>query len=155
MVNFFSYRLIFGILPLICCGCSSIYDYSSEVVDYYFYPDTQTFHITTLETTNGHRPVYLLIKSTDFAHFILDDYPAIVAAIDNPSEDPANLATFCLLPGTTTSCEFKVPPGKGLGFYALYTNPKQDWKYLINTKQTFHTVNVRLGEHEIESVELE
>lgn len=146
-------RVIF--LLIVLSSCSPLYDYTCGPVVDYFSSDAQTFHITTYPKTNDRSPVYFLIKSTDFAHFIVDDYAAIVAAMGSPSEDPDIIATFCLIPGTKTTFEFKVPPDKGLAFYALYTTPKEDWKYLINTKQSYKTVNVILGEHEIESVTVE
>lgn len=148
-------RCVIFLFLTLFSSCTPIYDYTCAPVVEYFASDAQTFHLTTLPTTNDRSPVYFLIKSTDFAHFILDDYPAIVAAMENPSEDPDIIATFCLLPGTTTNFEFKVPPGKGLAFYALYTNPKEDWKYLINTKQSYKIVDVRLGENEIQYVAIE
>lgn len=148
---------LFGILLLLVLtsSCSFLYDWTCAPVVDYFYPDAQTFYLTTRKSTNDRSPIYFLIKSIDFPHFLLDDYPAIVTAMENPSEDPDIIATFILLPGTTTTFQFKVPEGKGLAFYALYTNPKQDWKYLMNTKQNYRTVKVLLGEQEIESVDIE
>jgi predicted component of type VI protein secretion system len=135
--------------------CSStIVSYSSAVMDYFSSP-LKTFQINTTSQTNDGTPVYLLIKSADFSHFLLEDYQTIVALMVHPNEDPDFLASFCLIPGTSKTVELEPPIDKGIAFYALYTSPGSNWKYLINTEEDFKKIEVQLGQNEIESVRLE
>lgn len=133
------------------CSCSSAISYCTS----YFIPEPSpevTVTIKTVEKTNGGAPVYLLIKATDFSHFLMDDYESIEASMAYPEEDWAPLALICLFPGTSETVQILPEEKKGIGFYALFTHPGANWKQILNTQSPFNEIELQLGEDEIESV---
>lgn len=85
----------------------------------------------------------------------MDDYKQIAAKLTHPEEEPSYLISLCLLPGTTKTIELKIPEEKPIAFYALFTNPGDGWKMILNTEVDYKKVVVILGEHEIQSVRFE
>ena len=158
----FRRSLLILICTLSCSSCSYLADGCDYVVscvsyiDYFFPPDTAvTFEIKTSAACNDLTPVYFLIKATDFSHFLMVDYQQIATEVAHPEEEPTYLASLCLLPGTTKTIKLEVPEDKAIAFYALFTQPENGWKHLINTEECFTKVEVLLGQHEIESVKIE
>lgn len=133
------------VLFCICCQCEAGF------TDF-FVSKTKTLRVETTSTTNDRTPVYLLVKATDFSHFLLDDYQTIAALVAKPDEE-GYLASLCLIPGTTKTLTIEETE-QPIAFYALFTKPSEGWKYLLNTEESFKKIEVVLGEHEIKSVKV-
>ncbi len=143
-------HLYFLLIFFSCSSCSCVsYFFGSEEKEREI-----TLNVKTAESTNDHAPLYLLIRETDFPHYLMEGYQQIAADVSLPDEEAPPLATLCLFPGTTQTVILKPLENKAIAFYALFTKPGQEWKSILNTRQEYTEVDVVLGEHEIESIHI-
>jgi hypothetical protein len=152
-------------LAVVCCSCSHVSEYCSQAADFYQYvsdfpyfsePETNTLtlQIETVKSTNQGTPFYILLKSTDFAEFLREDYQNIASLVSLPSDDPNHLASICIIPGTTKTIKVKTFKDKSTAIYCLFTYPGEGWKYIIDTEEGPQKVKILLGEHEIKSINI-
>lgn len=134
-------RPIFLVLLLALAGCLPTKN-----------EDEVTFLIKTGKTTNQGTPLYVVIKETNMAQFLTQDYHQIAAQSFWKEEDTTTLVKKVLVPGTTSKISLP-PPGKdkSLGVYFLFTQPGESWKYILN-KPKAEKVKILLGEKEYKSV---
>jgi predicted component of type VI protein secretion system len=113
-------------------------------------PETVTFQIKTTEKTNQGIPLYALVKSTDFSHFLSDDYRKIAHQKMIAEADPTcHLA--CLIPGETKTIRVEKKDDKPIAIYFIFTQPGEEWKYMINEEKVQHA-KILLGEKEIKAI---
>ena len=114
--------------------------------------DEVTFLIKTTKATNYGTPIYVVVKETSMAQFLIQDYHQIAAQSFWKEEDTSNLVKKVLVPGSTHKITLAVPSkDKSLGVYFLFTNPGDCWKYILN-KPKAEKVKILLGEREYKSV---
>lgn len=134
--------------------CSDLYFYVSEFpffseADY----NVLTLQFVTNKSTNHGTPFYILVKSSEFAQFLKEDYQTIANLVAQPVEDPSHLASMCVIPGTTKTIKIKTPKEKSSAIYCLFTNPGEVWKYMIDHEEGSQKIRMELGEHEIKSID--
>jgi hypothetical protein len=110
-----------------------------------------TLQIRTNEETNQGTPFYAVIKSIDYAQFLLDDYKKIATEAMNGKDDPAKLNAVCFVPGETKTIEVENKDNKPVAIYFIFTHPGEEWKYLTDESEG-HQVKILLGENQIKSV---
>lgn len=112
-----------------------------------------TLTILSTKATNEGAPLYIVLKFTDFAGFLVDDYQT-VADLSCATETNASFTSFCLIPGRKETRIARPPPGQSTAIYCLFTNCGEKWKHLIHVDEYCKEVIITLGEHEITSVEM-
>ncbi len=113
-----------------------------------------TLTITSTKETNGGTPLYVVLKFTDFPHFLMEDYISITDYSISSNPDFTCFTTLCLIPGKSVKFVAEPPPGQSTGIYCLFTQCGERWKQLIDPSDGCKEVHVVLGEHEISSVEM-
>jgi predicted component of type VI protein secretion system len=114
--------------------------------------DEVTFLIKTTKSTNQGTPLYVVIKETNMAQFLTQDYHQIAAQSFWKEEDETSLVKKVLVPGTTNKITLQAPgKDKSLGVYFLFTSPGECWKYILN-KPKAEKVKILLGDREYKSV---
>lgn len=114
--------------------------------------DEVTFLIKTTKSTNQGTPLYVVLKETTMAQFLIQDYHEIAAQSFWKESDQPNLIKKVLLPGTTNKISIPLPgKDKSVGVYFLFTNPKESWKYILD-KPKAEKVKILLGDQEYQSV---
>ncbi len=111
-----------------------------------------TFLIKTTKDTNQGTPLYVVLKETNMAEFLTQDYHEIAAQSFWKEEDAAGAVKMVLVPGSTNKIILPAPgKDKSVGVYFLFTNPGESWKYILD-KPKAEKVKILLGEREYESV---
>lgn len=115
-------------------------------------PNLTTIEIQTTKSTNNGTPFYVLVKSTDFPNFLIDDYHKIAALVANPPADQTCFATACIVPGINQKVNIETPADKSVAVYCLFTNPGEGWKHIFELEGECQTIKIVLGENEIISI---
>lgn len=140
-------RLLMVLAVLICSGCWRHREVICE-------PETiTTLTILSTKATNDGAPLYIVLKFTDFAGFLVDDYQT-VADLSCSTEVDSSFTSFCLIPGRKETRIARPPPGQSIAIYCLFTNCGEKWKHLIHLDEYCKEAIITLGEHEISSVEM-
>lgn len=114
--------------------------------------DEVTFLIKTTKETNQGTPLYVVLKETNMAQFLTQDYHEIAAQSFWKEEDGAGAVKMVLVPGSTNKVTLPAPgKDKSVGVYFLFTNPGESWKYILD-KPKAEKVKILLGEREYKSV---
>lgn len=116
-------------------------------------PNLTTIEIQTTKSTNYGTPFYVLVKSTDFPNFLIDDYHKIASLVANPSDDQTCFSTICIVPGINQTVKIETPENKSLAVYCLFTNPGEGWKHIFELEGECQTIKIVLGENEIISID--
>jgi len=136
------------LLGLCCVSCSKPTSGAVEA-------QVTTFTIKSTKTTNDGAPFYVILKFTDFPHFLMDDYQTIANLSSMAQADNNSFMSICLIPGKTEK-RIAIPPAElSTGIYCLFTNCGEEWKHLIDAKEGCNEVTIVLGDHEIKSVEIQ
>lgn len=111
-----------------------------------------TFLIKTTKTTNHGTPLYVVVKETNMAQFLTQDYHEIAAQSFWKEDDKTSLVKKVLVPGTTNKITLPFPgKDKSLGLYFLFTDPGECWKYILNDPKA-ERVKILLGEREYKAI---
>jgi predicted component of type VI protein secretion system len=114
--------------------------------------EEMTLFVRTKKATNNGTPLYVVIKETNMAKFLTQDYQEIASQSFWKEEEAANVVKKVLIPGTTNKITLPVPAkDKSLGIYFLFTKPGECWKYIIS-KPKAEKIKILLGEQEYEAV---
>lgn len=114
--------------------------------------DMVTFLIKTTKNTNQGTPLYVVLKETNMAQFLTQDYHEIAAQSFWKEEDATGGMKMVLIPGSTNKISLPSPgKDKSVGVYFLFTNPGESWKYILD-KPKAEKVKILLGEREYASV---
>ncbi|MCE5318359.1 MAG: hypothetical protein LLG04_13495 [Parachlamydia sp.] len=140
---------IFTILSVVALFCSGCFRRPVESE-----PETvTTLTILSTKATNEGAPLYIVLKFTDFAGFLVDDYQTVADLSCAPVTN-SSFTTFCLIPGRKETRIARPPPGQSTAIYCLFTKCGEKWKHLIHVDEYCKEAIITLGEHEINSVEL-
>jgi predicted component of type VI protein secretion system len=111
-----------------------------------------TFLIKTTQETNQGAPLYVVLRETNMAQFLIQDYHEIAAQSFWKEENQPGTVKMVLIPGSTNKITLPVPgKDKSVGVYFLFTNPGESWKYILD-KPKAEKVKILLGEREYKSV---
>lgn len=113
--------------------------------------DEMTVQVRTTRSTNRGTPLYIVIKETSMANFLIEDYHHIATQSFWKEEDPTNLTKKILVPGKTNKFNLPIPNNKSVGIYFIFTNPGECWKYFIDQPQS-KNVKILLGKDEYEAI---
>lgn len=153
--------LIILLTILVVTGCSYLPEPSAEgLISYLPVISFTSSKVTKIKlksskTTNHGTPFYVLVKATSFPNFLVDDYKKITTTVFKRAADHACFAVICVMPGVEKTIEVETPEDKTLAIYCLYTTPQEAWKQLIELKEVKQTVTVKLGENEIQSIDIQ
>lgn len=156
---------LFLVFIALCTSCNTVHECYGQASDFYQHladfpyfseceTNTLTLQIATSRKTNGGTPFYVLLKATDFAQFLREDYQEIASAISFPDENPAHLATLCLIPGSAKTIKIKKPKDKSIAIFCLFTYPGEIWKHIIDNVDGPQKIKVILGENEIKMINI-
>ncbi len=133
--------LFFLIALILCSGCFREKN-----------ADEVTFLIKTTKNTNQGTPLYVVLKETNMAQFLTQDYHEIAAQSFWKEEEEIGGTKMVLVPGSTNQIALPSPgKDKSIGVYFLFTNPGESWKYILD-KPKAEKVKILLGEREYTSV---
>jgi len=78
-------------------------------------------------------PVYVVIRKTDTARFLSEDYEVVAAGLFGREPDPRVLGKRSVAPGQNVRLEVARDLGKNevLGVYALFSAPGADWRLAV------------------------
>ena len=114
--------------------------------------DEVTFLIKTTKETNQGTPLYVVLRETNMAQFLTQDYHEIAAQSFWKEENAPGTVKMVLIPGSTNKITLPSPgKDKSVGVYFLFTNPGESWKYILD-KPKAEKVKILLGEREYKSV---
>ncbi len=114
--------------------------------------DEVTFLIKTTKETNQGTPLYVVLRETNMAQFLTQDYHEIAAQSFWKEESEPGTVKMVLIPGSTNKITLPSPgKNKSVGVYFLFTNPGESWKYILD-KPKAEKVKILLGEREYKSV---
>lgn len=114
--------------------------------------DEVTFLIKTTRATNQGTPLYVVLKETNMAQFLTQDYHEIAAQSFWKENDTSGLVKKVLVPGATNKITLPAPgKDKSIGIYFLFTDPGESWKYILDRPKA-EKVKILLGEREYKSV---
>jgi len=117
-------------------------------------PPPFRIEIRAARDSNQGGPLFVVVRKTDRAGFLAEDYDAIADGVFAEPRDPAVLRRAIVRPGQVMTLE--VPRAEGdseiLGVYFLFATPGEDWRLAIADT---HVAGVRvvLGASGVESVE--
>ena len=152
-------------LSLMCCvlfatSCNKVLDCTDVLISYVPGIDyVMGTHLTTIKiksspSTNNGSPFYVLVKSTDFPTFLIDDYDKMTKMVIHPPEDLNCFRVECILPGKDLTLEMETPNVKSLGVYFLFTDPGDVWKDFFELEEYCATIKIVLGHNQILSFEI-
>lgn len=117
-------------------------------------PPPFRIEIRAARDSNQGGPLFVVVRKTDRAGFLAEDYDAIADGVFAEPRDPAMLRRAIVRPGQVMTLE--VPRADGdseiLGVYFLFAAPGDDWRLAIGDTQVAG-VRVVLGASGVESVE--
>jgi predicted component of type VI protein secretion system len=110
--------------------------------------------ITAARDSNQGGPLVVVVRKTDRAGFLAEDYDAIAEGVFAQPGDPAVVRKAIVQPGNRVTLEVPraTAPGEVLGLYFLFTTPGDRWRLAIGDASLAH-VRVRLGPSDVELVE--
>lgn len=108
--------------------------------------------IRSHKKTNRGTPLYVVVKETSMADFLIDDYHQIATQSFWKEESEKNLFKKVLIPGKIERLKVDLSSeDKSIGLYFIFTNPGECWKYFID-KPKSKNVKILLGDHEYEAI---
>jgi len=110
--------------------------------------------ITAARDSNQGGPLVVVVRKTDRAGFLAEDYDAIADGVFARPRDPAVLRRAIVRPGHVVTLDVPRATSQGevLGLYFLFSMPGDRWRLAIADGRV-PRVRVRLGASDIESVE--
>ena len=110
--------------------------------------------ITAARDSNQGGPLVVVVRKTDRAGFLAEDYDAIADGVFAHPRDPAVVRKAIVRPGhrVTLDVPRTTAQGEVLGLYFLFSTPGDRWRLAIGDAR-LPRVRVRLGASDIESVE--
>jgi hypothetical protein len=138
-------RLLF-VLGLLSSCCRAPFLFERETVT--------TLTLVSTKMTNEGAPLYVVLKFTDFPHFLVDDYLSIIDLSLSSDPNCSSFITLCVLPGKREKVVVKQSQDQCMAIYCLFTNCGERWKQLIDTCEGYQSVTIYLGENEISAIEL-
>jgi predicted component of type VI protein secretion system len=117
-------------------------------------PPPFRLEIKAARDTNQGGPLVVVVRRTDRAGFLAEDYDAIAEGLFAEPRDPAVLRKEIVRPGQRVmlSVPRATKPGEVLGVYFLFAAPDAEWRLAIGD-QKISRVRVVLGASGVESVE--
>jgi hypothetical protein len=99
-------------------------------------------------------PLFVVVRKTDRAGFLAEDYDAIADGLFSEPRDPAVLRKAIVRPGQVMrmNVQRELADGEILGIYFLFSTPGDDWRLAIADPQAAG-VRVVLGASGVESAE--
>jgi predicted component of type VI protein secretion system len=110
--------------------------------------------ITAATDSNQGGPLVVVVRKTDRAGFLAEDYDAIADGVFAEPRDPAVLRKAIVRPGDKVTLDVPraMAQGEIVGLYFLFAIPGDRWRLAIGDAQV-SGVRVRLGTSDIQSVE--
>ena len=110
--------------------------------------------ITAARDSNQGGPLVVVVRRTDRAGFLAEDYDAIADGVFARPGDPAVVRKAIVRPGQRVTLDVPRATAQGevLGLYFLFSTPGDRWRLAIGDA-SLPRVRVRLGPSEVESVE--
>jgi predicted component of type VI protein secretion system len=110
--------------------------------------------ITAARDSNQGGPLVVVVRKTDRAGFLAEDYDAIADGVFAQPRDPAVVRKAIVRPGQRLTLDVPraTAPGEVLGLYFLFSTPGDRWRLAISDAR-LPRVRVRLGASDVESVE--
>lgn len=111
-------------------------------------------HISAPRDLNQGGPLFMVVRKTDRAGFLAEDYDAIADGLFSEPRDPAVLRKAIVRPGQVMrmNVQRELADGEILGIYFLFSTPGDDWRLAIADPQAAG-VRVVLGASGVESAE--
>lgn len=114
--------------------------------------ESTTVQIRTKKTTNDGTALYVVIKESSMANFLMDDYDEIATQAFLKEDEKIYLTKTILVPGKTEKLKIPViEKGKSIGIYFIFTNPGECWKCFVDNPQS-KNVKILLGKDEYEAI---
>lgn len=110
--------------------------------------------ITAAQDSNQGGPLVVVVRKTDRAGFLAEDYDAIADGVFAQPRDPAVMRRAIVRPGQQVTLDVPRATAEGevLGLYVLFSTPGDRWRLAIGDA-SLRRVRVRLGASDIEWVE--
>jgi hypothetical protein len=110
--------------------------------------------IKAARNSNQGGPLFVVVRKTDRAGFLAEDYDAIADGLFGEPRDPAVLRKAIVRPGQEMKLEVprELADGEVLGIYFLFSTPGEDWRLAIGDPKAAG-VRVVLGASGVESAE--
>ncbi|MCJ7618492.1 MAG: hypothetical protein MUO43_18370 [Desulfobacterales bacterium] len=90
-----------------------------------------TFWIKPDKSVNNAQPLYIVIRDVNKKSFLIEDYDEIADLVYTDSPDESLLTWHLVIPGRKEEITVEVPGKSDLGFYAMFTQPEENWKIMF------------------------
>jgi len=110
--------------------------------------------ITAGKDTNHGGSMYVVVRKTDAAGFLSENYDAIADGLFGEPRDAAVVRKAIVRPGqvTTLEADRDLKDGEIFGVYFLFSRPGESWRLAIQDPKITR-VTIVLGESDVTSVE--
>jgi predicted component of type VI protein secretion system len=117
-------------------------------------PPPIRIEIAAARDLNQGGPLVVVVRQTDRAGFLAEDYDAIADGLFGEPRDPAVVRKAIVRPGQVVTLEVPraTEDGQVLGVYFLFSTPGDDWRLAIGDT-TISGLRVVLGASGVESAE--
>lgn len=119
-------------------------------------PPTPPIHIEirAARDLNQGGPLFVVVRQTDRAGFLAEDYDAIADGLFSEPRDPAVVRKAIVRPGQVLTLEVPraTQDGQILGIYFLFSTPGDDWRLAV-ADSSIAGLRVVLGASGVESAE--
>jgi len=130
--------VVAGLLIATLCSCTG----KAE-------PKRMVFNITGATNLNNGQPVCLVIRSLTKKDFFIKGYDDIAGLVYADPQDDSMLAWRMIIPGEEQEIEIEQPEKGSLGVYSLFTDPKGNWRLMI--EQPFEKkYEILIHQHDLE-----
>jgi hypothetical protein len=117
-------------------------------------PPPFRIEIKAARDSNQGGPLFVVVRKTDRAGFLAEDYDAIADGLFSEPRDPAVLRKAIVRPGQVVTLEVPraTADGEILGVYFLFSTPGDDWRLAVGDAKA-SGLRVVLGASGVESAE--
>jgi len=135
-----------ALLALVACGGGAV----AKPVP----PVPLRVQITAGKDTNHGGLMYVVVRKTDAAGFLAEDYDAIADGLFGEPRDAAVVRKAIVRPGQVTTLEVErgLKDGEIFGVYFLFSVPGERWRLAIQDPRTTR-VSIALGVAGVDAVE--
>ena len=114
--------------------------------------ETLTIQIRTTKKTKRGTPLYMIVKETSMAEYLLDDCHELATQSFWKESEEKHLTKKVIVPGKTNKMVIDVPnKERSMGLYFIFSSPGECWKYIVDKPQS-KKVKVLLGEDQYEAI---
>jgi hypothetical protein len=93
--------------------------------------DELVINVISDKQINDGRSVYIVLRTVNRMEFMVENYDGISDMVFANPQDNSVIANQMILPGKNEVIHIQKPEKNGIGIYALFSTPGDNWKIMI------------------------